>query len=93
MAWEDTDKVSSAVHGTPTDNPGPDQHSPWTIHSLTSQGSMQQFLVPEETDFQFQGVSSYKLPISRSEDTNFLIPAIHGVARALFLYQFTGNVF
>jgi hypothetical protein len=29
MAWEDTHyKVSEAVHGTPTDNPGPDQHSP-----------------------------------------------------------------
>jgi hypothetical protein len=28
MAWEDMDKVSLAVHGTSTDNPGPDQHSP-----------------------------------------------------------------
>jgi rRNA maturation protein Nop10 len=28
MAWEDTDKVSLAVCGTSTDNPGPEQHSP-----------------------------------------------------------------
>jgi hypothetical protein len=29
MAWEDAEqKVSLAVHGTPTNNPGPDQHSP-----------------------------------------------------------------
>jgi hypothetical protein len=28
MAWEDTEKVSFLVHGTSTDNPGPDQHSP-----------------------------------------------------------------
>jgi hypothetical protein len=27
-AWEDMDKVSLAVCGTPTDNPRPDQHSP-----------------------------------------------------------------
>jgi hypothetical protein len=28
-AWEDADhKVSEAVRGTPTDNPGTDQHSP-----------------------------------------------------------------
>jgi hypothetical protein len=31
MAWEDADhKVSEAACGTPTDNPGPDQHIPWT---------------------------------------------------------------
>jgi hypothetical protein len=29
-AWEDADQVSFAVCGTPTDKPGPDQHSPWT---------------------------------------------------------------
>jgi hypothetical protein len=28
MAWEDADKVSLAVHHIPTDNPGPEQHSP-----------------------------------------------------------------
>jgi hypothetical protein len=28
MAWEDVDKVSLVVRGTPTDNPGPEQHSP-----------------------------------------------------------------
>jgi hypothetical protein len=28
-AWENTDhKVSEVAHSTPTDNPGPDQHSP-----------------------------------------------------------------
>jgi hypothetical protein len=28
-AWEDADhKVSATVHDPPTDNPGPDQHSP-----------------------------------------------------------------
>jgi hypothetical protein len=28
-AWEDADhKVSEAACGTPTENPGPDQHSP-----------------------------------------------------------------
>jgi hypothetical protein len=26
--WEDADQVSFAVHGTPTDKPGPEQHSP-----------------------------------------------------------------
>jgi hypothetical protein len=33
-AWEDVDKVSLVVCGTPTDNPGPDQHSP--LDRLTS---------------------------------------------------------
>jgi hypothetical protein len=28
MAWEDVDKVREVVRGTPTDNPGPEQHSP-----------------------------------------------------------------
>jgi hypothetical protein len=27
-AWEDADQVSFVVHGTPTDKPGPEQHSP-----------------------------------------------------------------
>jgi hypothetical protein len=27
-AWEDTDKVSLVVCGTPTENPRPEQHSP-----------------------------------------------------------------
>jgi hypothetical protein len=34
MAWEDVDQVSFAVHGTPTDKPGPEQHSP--LDRLTS---------------------------------------------------------
>jgi hypothetical protein len=28
MAWEDMDQMSFMVHGTPTDKPGPEQHSP-----------------------------------------------------------------
>jgi hypothetical protein len=28
MAWEDADQVSFVVCGTPTDLPGPEQHSP-----------------------------------------------------------------
>jgi hypothetical protein len=34
-AWEDTDKVSLAVGGTPTDNPGPEQHGPLDRLTLT----------------------------------------------------------
>jgi hypothetical protein len=34
MAWEDADKVSLAVCGIPTDNPGSEQHSP--LDRLTS---------------------------------------------------------
>jgi hypothetical protein len=33
-AWEDTDKVSLQYHGTSTDKPGPEQHSP--LDRLTS---------------------------------------------------------
>jgi hypothetical protein len=34
MAWEDADQVSFTVCGTPTDKPGPEQHSP--LDKLTS---------------------------------------------------------
>jgi hypothetical protein len=33
-AWEDTYRVSFMVHGTPTEKPGPEQHSP--LDRLTS---------------------------------------------------------
>jgi hypothetical protein len=45
MAWEDTDhKMSKVAHGTPTDNPGPDQPSPQDRPTLT-QGKKEKLII------------------------------------------------